>query len=244
MVEYGLIGRGISHSFSAAYFNEKFKKENIEAIYIPLDLEKIDNLHGLIESHPNLKGLNVTSPYKRDVIPFLDSLSEEARLLEAVNVIKISKCGGKTILEGYNTDCPGFGETIELLKGNGIKALVMGTGGAASAVSLALKKADIQYKIVSRNPVGNQIGYNDMKEYLPTHHLLINATPIGMYPHTECCPAVDFSYISPYHICYDLIYNPSETVFLRKSIEKGATVVNGLKMLLNQAELSWKIWAS
>ena len=241
MKEFGLIGRGLSHSFSADYFNNKFAENNIDAIYRLHDLKSISELSELILL-PNLIGLNVTSPYKREVIPFLDVLSEEAEALNAVNVIKILRdCEGDVKLKGYNTDSEGFGLTLDSFPVID-SALIMGTGGASSAVAYALRKRDIPFTFVSRSPDNHSIGYDEMNDVLNNYHLIINATPLGMFPDVKSSPPLDFDKITGNHICYDLIYNPSVTLFMQKAKEKGALTINGLQMLLNQAELGWNIW--
>lgn len=241
MREFGLIGRGLSHSFSADYFNNKFAEKNIDAVYRLHDLTSISELSNLVRL-PNLIGLNVTSPFKREVIAFLDVLSEEAEELNAVNVIKIlHEYEGNVKLKGYNTDSEGFGLTLDnftIIE----SALIMGTGGAASAVAYALRKRGIPFKIVSRNPDDHHIGYEEMNAILNNYHLIINATPLGMFPNVKSSPPLDFDKITGDHICYDLIYNPSETLFMQKAKEKGALTMNGFQMLLNQAELGWNIW--
>lgn len=242
MKEYGLIGRGISHSFSGEYFNKKFAQNNIDAVYNLFDLKDITLLSEL-KLRPNLQGLNVTSPYKRDVIPLLDFLSDEARELNAVNVIEfIRDSSGKLTLKGHNTDFEGFGKSIDGMLPEGSKSLIMGTGGASSAVALALKKRGIPYKFVSRHPSDEIISYKEMNQTLQDYNLIINATPLGMFPQVLSCPDIDFNKISSGHFCYDLIYNPEETVFLAKAKSRGARVMNGMNMLLNQAELGWAIW--
>lgn len=244
MVTYGLIGRGLSHSFSASYFNDKFEREGIDARYMNFDLEDITELPGVIAKHPDLNGLNVTTPYKRDVIGYMDELSEEAAALQSVNVIEFKREQGELLLKGHNTDSPGFRQTLEGKIGAGERALIMGTGGAASAVAHALKQLGAEYKTVSRtpDPEKNETGYERMSEILPSARLIVNATPLGMYPKTEACPPVDLTKIGPGHIAYDLIYNPAETLFLKRARENGAMTINGLQMLINQAELSWQIW--
>lgn len=243
MVEYGLIGRGIGHSFSAGYFNDKFLREGIEARYIPFDIDSVGEIEEILEKHPYLSGFNVTSPYKREIIPYLDSLSENAAELNAVNTVKVERdIRGRRQLSGHNTDWRGFGMTIEGLVQPGSRALVLGTGGASSAVCLALRKNNIDYKVVSRNPQEGQLGYEEIGPYLRDCTLIINATPVGMHPNVNEVPPIDFSMIRPGHICYDLIYNPERTLFLEKAAEKGAEVINGHSMLINQAELSWRIW--
>lgn len=241
MKEFGLIGKELSHSFSASYFNNKFIAKGIEAIYNLFDLDNISLFKHLL-SRQNFSGLNVTSPYKREVIPFLNELSEEAKKINAINVIEfIRKDTGELILKGHNTDSKGFDLTL-----NGISdingALILGTGGASSAVALALERRQIPCKVVSRCPAGKEISYDEMNSLITSHKLIINATPVGMYPKEGVCPDIDYSAISSFNVCYDLIYNPSETIFLKKSKAQGAKTLNGLQMLINQAELAWEIW--
>lgn len=243
--EYGLIGRGIGHSFSANYFNNKFEKESIDARYSLFDLQNIEEIEKILEDHPNLRGLNVTSPYKREVIRYVDSLSPAAKELNAVNVVSVLRSpSGELYLKGDNSDYEGFRKTLkDIISGNkDLKALILGTGGASTAVALALRIENIPYKVVSRNPKEDEIGYDKMNELLEDYRLIINATPLGMYPDVDKAPDIDYSRLTEKHICYDLIYNPAETTFLKKAKNKKARIINGLDMLLNQAELSWKIW--
>lgn len=243
--EFGLIGRGISHSFSSGFFNNKFEEEGLDCEYLNFDLADVGQLPGIIIHHPLLMGLNVTSPYKRAVLDFLNTLSEEAAALQAANVIKIERVNGKVeALHGYNTDAEGFRQTLEGLVPKGVRALVLGTGGASSAVCYALSKEGIPYKVVSRTPNGEEISYPEASSLIPEYGMIINATPLGMHPNTETFPNLDYEKITAGHICYDLIYNPAETLFLKKASERGAKTVNGLQMLVNQAILSWKIWTS
>lgn len=240
---FGLIGKGISHSFSAAFFNRKFREEHIDAEYLNFDIEDISKLSDIIRGNTNLRGLNVTSPYKRAVIPFLSHLSEDAKEMNAVNVIEIMESeDGERMLKGHNTDCEGFMLTLAGLSLEGEKALILGTGGASSAVAMALKKLGVPFLKVSRSPSANEIDYEMASTLLETHRLIINATPVGMYPKIECVPAIDFGKISTRHICYDLIYNPEETIFLKNARKRGARAYNGLQMLKNQAMLAWNIW--
>lgn len=243
MKRYGLIGRGIGHSFSAQYFNEKFAREGIDAVYSNHDLPDISLLPHILEANPDIRGLNVTSPYKRSVIPFLDSLSEEAASLQAVNVIDITLSPeGKRILKGYNTDAAGFHMTLPDSGTIPLKAAVLGTGGAASAVSYALTTVSIHHVLVSRNPGGSIISYEELNRRLREFNFIINATPLGMYPEVNDSPPLDFDKIDNAFVCYDLIYNPAETLFLKKASDRGAKCINGLDMLINQAALSWNIW--
>lgn len=252
-LEFGLIGREISHSFSADYFSRKFSAERINAAYRNYDLQSIHQLTQILDDNPGLKGLNVTSPYKREVITFLDSLSDAAQALQAVNTVKIfHNNDGKKILEGHNTDAEGFRQTLKNLHIVGTirpHALVLGTGGAASAVAYALRQEGITYDIVSRNPKdasqtfdANIIDYAEASNRVETSPLIINATPVGMWPKTDAMPPLDMSKVGRGHIIYDLIYNPSETLFMKEARMRGATTFNGMQMLLNQADLSWKIW--
>lgn len=249
VAEYGLVGKGISHSFSGKFFNEKFLREKIDASYNLFDLSDISLFPSLLEDHPLLKGLNVTSPYKREIIPFLDILSPEAKELNAVNVIQFEKIpGGSRRLIGHNTDARGFLQTLGPLecfyKLKKPKALILGTGGAATAVAYALKKSGGSFRFVSRNPVGeSMISYESLNSLIPTSDIIINATPLGMYPDENKCPEFDYSKLCPRHLCYDLIYNPEETLFMKYAKERGAMVKNGLEMLINQAMLSWEIWS-
>lgn len=240
---YGLIGRSIGHSLSAKYFNSKFHKEGINAEYRLFDLPDISGLTQIIMDNPALVGLNVTSPYKREVIAFLDDITEEAESLGAVNVIKIQRTGEQIKLYGHNTDSAGFLKSIELLPAHS-KALLLGTGGAASAVASALTKKEISFLKVSRQPQDGSISYNQCNALIPKYDIIINATPVGMFPHTEDLPPIDFNKISSRHLCYDLIYNPPKTNFLSMSEQRGAKIINGMQMLLNQAEGAWEIWNS
>lgn len=244
MVEYGLIGRGIGHSFSASHFNGKFSREGIDARYLAFDLEDISELESVLAAHPSLRGLNVTSPYKRDVIRFLDSLSPEAERLNAVNVVEFVRDGrGGLSLRGHNTDSEGFRLTLPgILPSEDNFALIFGTGGASSAVSLALEKEGIPFSVVSRSPSGKEVGYDEAARLLPRATLVINATPVGMHPRVKECLPIDFSLVRPGQVFYDLIYNPPLSLFLARAAERGAGTVNGLQMLLNQAALAWDIW--
>ena len=243
---FGLIGEKLSHSFSHSYFKEKFEKEGINNAYYNLyPLKSIDEFNQIINDFTELSGLNVTIPYKQSVIPFLDKLDNAANAIGAVNTIKFERDKSKLKLLGYNTDYLGFWESIKpLLKDNHKKALILGTGGSAKAVSYAFKIANIKYLFVSRNPSQEGvISYNDLNEQLLKEYtIIINTTPLGMYPNTDKYPDIPYDLISSDHILFDLIYNPVQTEFLRHGQMKDAVVKNGLEMLKIQADYSWNIW--
>jgi len=241
MKQFGLIGYPLSHSFSKGYFAEKFLKENIEdCSYDVFPLEKIEDFNSLCEQHQNLVGLNVTIPYKQQIIPFLDELDETAANIGAVNTIKF--INNKKI--GFNTDAFGFEMSLQpLLKSHHQQALILGTGGASKAVEFVLKKLGISFQYVSRNKNENAITYSELNEDIIHHStLIINSTPIGMYPNVEVSPNVPYHFLSDKHLLYDLIYNPEETQFLKEGKQRGAQTKNGLEMLYLQAERSWQIW--
>ncbi len=238
--KYGLLGRDIGYSFSRGYFTDKFEKENLELEYHNFDLKKIEDIKEVI-SNPIVKGLNVTIPYKEEVIPYMDDLDTVANEIGAVNTIKFEKNG---TLKGYNSDYYGFTESLKPLLNDSIKkALILGTGGASKAIAYALNQLQITYSFVSRNPKADQIHYADLDEHMiKSNTLIINCTPLGTFPNIQDAPNIPYEYITPNHVLYDLIYNPDETSFLRKGKEKGATICNGLRMLELQAEKSWEIW--
>lgn len=243
---YGLIGYPLGHSFSAKYFAEKFLIEDIHETYKLFPIPRIDNLEGLIIENPDLRGLNVTIPYKKSVMDYLNSISEDAKAIGAVNVVKISRQEKDRMpyLSGYNTDWEGFSTSLRpLLRSNIKKALILGTGGASAAVAYALKRLGIEYAFVSRNAKDDAIPYRLLdKDIISEHLLIVNTTPLGMYPDISSCPDIPYEFLTSSHICYDLVYNPEITEFMRKASLKGATVKNGLEMLFRQAELSWEIW--
>ncbi|MBL6444838.1 shikimate dehydrogenase [Fulvivirga sp. 29W222] len=244
MSVYGLIGKKLAHSFSKKYFTEKFETEKLSSCsYELFELPTIDKLTQLVRTLPGLAGLNVTIPYKEEVIPMLDEVHDKAREIGAVNVIKV--CNGK--LTGYNSDYFGFKKSlINWLDEPGkIRALILGTGGASKAVIAALKDLSISYQLVSRNPEKGNLSYVSLKktpEIIKSHHLIINTTPLGMYPQMDSAPDLDYSLISDKHYLYDLVYNPEITRFLETGLNSGAKVKNGSEMLHLQAEKSWKIW--
>lgn len=244
MSTYGLIGYPLGHSFSKLYFAEKFNKENINSIYNLFPIENINLVSDLISSNLDLRGFNVTIPYKEQIIPFLDEVEEEASAIGAVNVVKIIERDGKRILKGYNSDIYGFYESIRpLIKTCHKKALILGTGGASKAIAAMLRKLNIIYTFVSRSAKDGQLSYLDidaqiMKEYT----VIINCSPVGMSPNVDEAPMLPYEYFTDEHIAYDLVYNPLETKFLKLAKEHGATTKNGLEMLYLQAERAWSIW--
>ena len=240
--QFGLVGKNISYSFSKGYFGDKFEKLNLEDYsYDNLDFQNIEDFPEFIKQNPTISGLNVTIPYKEAIIPFLDKLSKRATEIGAVNTIKITKSGK---LKGFNTDYIGFQKSIEpLLNENHKKALILGTGGASKAVAYALKQLGILYLFVSRNDIGDAIGYNQINEKtFEEFQIIINCTPVGTFPNTNTFPEIPYEYFTSNHLAFDLIYNPAETLFLKKAKEQGAIVKNGLEMLTLQAEKSWDIW--
>lgn len=238
MKTYGLIGKNISYSFSRNYFANKFKKEDIKnSQYINFDIDNLSELNNIFNT--DNFGFNVTIPYKEAIIPYLDSLDFHAEKIGAVNTIKLEN--GKKI--GFNTDWIGFKKSIEpLLNSHHTKALILGTGGASKAVIYALDQLKIETLMVSRY---GEISYEDLsEEIIQNHAIIINCTPVGTFPNVDAAPEIPYHFITKNHLAYDLIYNPSETLFLKKCKEKGAVVKNGLEMLEIQAEASWKIWNS
>ena len=245
MRKYGLLGYPLGHSFSKIYFNKKFEAEKIDAQYVNFEVPDIKEIKNIVKENPDLCGLNVTLPYKTQVIPLLDDLDEDARLIGAVNVIKFTKGFlGKTKLKGYNSDIVGFKQSIEpLLNDRHKKALILGTGGASKAVFHGLKQLGIDATFVSRVPKDLCITYDEITpKAMEYYKVVVNATPVGMYPHIENCPDIPYDALTPDHILYDLLYNPDETLFMKKGKAKGAEVKNGLEMLLLQAFEAWQIW--
>lgn len=245
MDKYGLIGYPLGHSFSISYFNQKFQDENIDAVYENYEIPSIDALPEVLSSNPELKGINVTIPYKEKVLPFLDSISPEARAIGAVNVIRVSHKGNKTILKGYNSDVIGFTKSIEPMLDKKLhqKALILGTGGASKAIDYGLRNLGLETVFVSRYERPGTIQYKNVTpEVVKEYNVIINCTPLGMYPKTEVCPELPYEAMDSHTILYDLIYNPDETLFMKRGAEYGANVKNGLEMLLLQAFSSWEFW--
>lgn len=241
---YGLIGFPLGHSFSARFFADKFQKEKIEAEYQNFEIEHAEGLMEIVKSHPQLCGLNVTIPHKKNVIPLLDELSPAAREIGAVNVIKVERKNGEIRLVGHNADVIGFTRSLSpLLQPHHKKALVLGTGGASLAVLHGLKSLGIETLSVSRTPRAGQITYSDITpQLLADYPLIVNCTPVGMFPHVDECPPLPYEALSSANLLYDLVYNPEETLFLKSGREQGALTKNGLEMLHLQALASWEIW--
>ena len=245
MDKYGLIGYPLGHSFSVSYFNQKFSDEGINARYYNFELPNIDELLEVLGSNPELKGFNVTIPYKEKVIPFLDSITPEARAIGAVNVVRVSHEGTKIRLKGYNSDVIGFTKSIEPMLDHKWhqKALVLGTGGASKAIGYGLKTLGIEPDLVSRCQRPGTIQYEQITpEVIKEYNVVVNCTPMGMYPHVDECPTLPYEAMDSHTILYDLIYNPDETLFMKKGKERGADVKNGLEMLLLQAFAAWEMW--
>ena len=246
MKQYGLIGHPLSHSFSKKYFTEKFEKENIlDCSYELFDIENISSFNEILKQNTNLKGLNITIPYKESILCLLTDIDETAKQIGAVNTIKLSN-NGKDI-KGYNTDYYGFKKSLKpFLDINHERALILGTGGAAKTVKYVLNELNIDCLLVSRNPKAeNEIAYNEINEYIIKHHqLIINTTPIGMFPNIEDSPLINYNELTKKHLLYDLLYNPTETKFIKKGKQQGCITLNGMEMLTLQAEKSWEIWNS
>lgn len=240
MDKYGIIGYPLGHSFSRAFFTEKFQREHIDAEYVNFEIPSADMLPGIVQTNPNLRGLNVTLPHKEAVIPMLDELSDEAKEIGAVNVIRVRD--GR--LKGFNSDIIGFMDSIRpLLKSWHQHALVLGTGGASRAIRVGLQRLGIEWTYVSRTPAPGRLTYADLTSELMEHYqVIVNCSPVGMFPHVDACPDIPYQLLTGRHLLYDLVYNPQETLFLKRGAEHGAAVKNGLEMLHLQALASWRFW--
>ncbi len=241
---YGLIGYPLGHSFSQNYFNQKFDAEGISARYVNFEIPDIADFKEVVASHPDLAGLNVTIPYKEQVIPYLDAIDEDAAKIGAVNVIKFIRERGKLTFKGYNSDIIGFSDSISpLLTPSRNRALVLGTGGAAKAVAQGLRNLGVEPVYVSRTARPGILTYADLTpEVMAAYKIIVNTTPLGMYPHVDEAPDIPYHLLTPEHLCYDLLYNPDVTMFMNRAARYGATVKNGLEMLLLQAFAAWNIW--
>ncbi len=247
MKTYGLIGFPLSHSFSAGYFKTKFERENIsDCEYKNFEISSIEQITPTLLNNPFLLGFNVTIPYKEQIIPYLHYIDPDAKKIGAVNTVKVIRKQGKIELHGYNTDTYGFKETLKpLLASHHNKALILGTGGAAKAVEYVLKNIGLDVLYVSRNPLEDEVSYSDLNEIaIQNFPLIVNSTPLGMYPKVDVCPEIPYEFLTSKNLLYDLIYNPEETLFLKKGREKGALTQNGLGMLKLQAEKAWEIFNS
>ena len=247
MNTYGLIGYPLGHSFSRKFFTEKFAKEGIDAQYLNFEIPSIEEFSEIIKNNPTLRGLNVTIPYKQQVMQYLDDISEEAKAIGAVNVVKcqLSTVNCQLHLTGYNSDVIGFVNSIKpLLKPHHKKALILGTGGASKAIRYGLeKKLGMKTLFVSRSAREGMITYEEVTaEVLKEYEVIVNCSPVGMYPHVDECPALPYEALNENNLLYDLVYNPLETLFMKKGTTQGATVKNGLEMLHLQAIASWEFW--
>lgn len=241
-MEFGLIGKKLGHSFSPNYFNEKFKLLNINAVYNSFEIQNAAEIFNLLKLNPTLKGLNVTIPFKQDIIPFLNEIHPIAKEIGAVNTIKITHSNNQFFLQGFNTDYFGFSKALASYDLGFQKALVLGSGGASKAIIYTLKLWGIEYEVVSSSGNGN-LNYNQLNENnFSKFDLIINTTPLGMYPDLEMFPPIPYELAHENQLFFDTIYNPEKTQFMKKAIENGAMAVNGLKMLICQAEESWEIW--
>ncbi|HHT22185.1 MAG TPA: shikimate dehydrogenase [Bacteroidales bacterium] len=245
MKQYGLIGLPLEHSFSKKYFTKKFAKENTNVQYELYELENILQFKELIKNE-NLCGLNVTIPYKELIIPYLDEVDEVAAKIGAVNVIKFIRENETLKLKGFNSDAVGFENSIKpFLKSPHKKALILGTGGASKAIEFILGKLGIEVKFVSRSVSENKLIYSDLDgDILSEYLLVVNATPLGTFPNVNTCPDIPYEFLTERHLLFDVVYNPAETLFMKKGKERGATVLNGEEMLIGQAEEAWRIWNS
>jgi len=240
---FGLLGKNISYSFSSGYFKEKFEELELENYqYKNFDIQSIQEFSKILKQNRALCGMNITIPYKEEILLCLEEIDSEALEIGAVNTIKFLKNGK---LKGFNTDVSGFLNSLKpLLKAHHTKALILGTGGASKAIAYAFKKLHIDFTFVSRNPEKeNEISYSNLSEdIISAHSIIINCTPLGTFPETNLCPDIPYQFITSQHLLFDLIYNPAITTFLEKGKNKGAKIKNGLEMLQLQAEKSWEIW--
>ena len=240
---YGLIGKPLAHSTSMVRFNKFFREQHINAHYNNYELESIEDVKGLIEKYPNLCGFNVTIPYKQDIIPYLNRLDETAKAIGAVNTVKVLHRDGGVEMVGYNTDWTGFAKSFgELLEGHS-KALILGTGGVSKAVKYALDKMGIENKFVSRSSNFEIMGYYELSpSVMDEYDVIVNCTPMGMWPDVNQCPDIPYTFLSDKHLLLDVIANPDETMFMKKGREHGATAKGGKDMLEQQAVAAWEIW--
>ena len=244
MKTYGLIGYPLGHSFSRGYFTDYFGREGIEAEYKNFELPSIEQLAEVLQTEPTLQGFNVTIPYKQQVFSYLSELSEAAQAIGAVNVVKVMRRDEGLYLKGYNTDYIGFTDSIRPhLKPHHTHALILGTGGASKAVDYALRKLGLKTQYVSRTAREGIIAYDELTpELMAQYTVIVNTTPLGMHPKVDECPPLDYAQLTPQHLLYDVVYNPAKTLFLQRGEEHGATICNGMDMLIGQAKAAWEIW--
>lgn len=245
MTTFGIIGSPLQQSFSPLFFQNKFKKEHLDDYnYQLFPLNAINDLPALITQHRDLAGLNVTIPFKQSILPFLDKIDPTAEAIGAVNVVKIMRNGDTITTFGYNSDCIGFEKALlSFMPVLPPQVLILGSGGAAQAVAFTFKKLNVSFQFVSRKNNYNYLSYNSLtKEIIQNYPLIVNTTPLGMFPHISECPAIPYSFLSPNHYLFDLIYNPNYTLFMENGKKYGAHTCNGLEMLREQAEESWRIW--
>ena len=242
MDKYGIIGFPLGHSFSRGFFTEKFAREGIDAQYLNFEIPDVAMLKDVLRENPELRGLNVTLPHKQAVIPLLDELSDEAREIGAVNVIRVRD--GR--LKGFNSDIIGFTESIRpLLQPHHTKALILGTGGASRAIRVGLSRLGIEWIYVTRSPREGMFAYSDLTpEVMKEYSVIVNCSPVGMFPKVDQAPAIPYELLTPKHLLFDLVYNPEDTLFMKKGREQGSIVKNGLEMLHLQAVASWEFWNS
>lgn len=245
---YGLLGYPLGHSFSAKYFAEKFAKEGIDATYKNFEFAEVADAVAYLLQQDDLQGFNVTIPHKQAIMPYLNGLSAEAEAIGAVNMVCVKRdADGMVKLLGCNSDVVGFSNSIQPLLRPKLhsKALVLGTGGASKAVMYGLRKLGVEPIYVSRTPKEGQLTYNDLTpEVMRDYKVIVNCTPLGMYPKVDACPDIPYQYLTPDHLLYDLVYNPLETLFMKRGAAQGAVVKNGLEMLHLQAEAAWVDWNS
>lgn len=245
MDQYGLIGFPLGHSFSRKFFTKKFENEQIGAEYLNFEIPDANQLLDVVREHPNLRGLNCTIPHKQAIIPLLDEMSDEAREIGAVNVIRIRRnADGTAHLKGFNSDIIGFMDSIRpLLKPSHKRALILGTGGASKAIRVGLEKLGLEWKYVSRRHAEGQFTYEELTpKIIREWPVIVNCSPVGMYPHVDESPALPYEAMTKHNLLFDLVYNPLETQFMQRGAAQGATVKNGLEMLHLQAISSWVFW--
>ena len=244
MITYGLIGYPLGHSFSRGYFTDYFSRENIDAEYKNFELPSIEELDNVLKSEATLQGFNVTIPYKQQIFSYLNELDDAAQAIGAVNVVKVIRHDGDLRLKGYNTDYIGFSDSIRpYLKPHHTHALILGTGGASKAVDYALRQLGLKTRFVSRTSREGIIAYDELTpEQMAQYTVIVNTTPLGMHPNVDECPPLDYEQLTSHHLLYDVVYNPEKTLFLQRGQKAGATICNGMDMLIGQAKAAWKIW--